>query len=415
MKKSPNLPPGIDQLGPQRYRVRMYFEGRQHTIGVFRTIGDAKAALAIAHSEKARGTFVPPSVKRAQRKAARAAEQAQEARDEKTVLDLGSAWLSWLERMQRSQGTIYTYERHLQAYFYPEFGQRSVTSISVDEITSWYDQLRKTKGAGQASRIYVTVSAMFRFATGETKDLPRSFVPLLDESPADVPGGAKVESKTKTGDEPVATPEEIAAIAAAMPEREALGVLLAGWCALRIGEVLALRRRHVRRTGRGDERVTWLRIEEQVQARGSGPRLDPPKSVAGLRDVPVPRQMVPVLEDHLKRFVGPEPDALLFPRDLSGNQVHNPNTYRRHFNAARDAVIAEGDEHTARLKKFTFHGLRHSCLTRFGQAGATLSDLMNFAGHSDIESVLVYQHSERERLASLSERMAETFKFPHTD
>ncbi|OAV63119.1 tyrosine-type recombinase/integrase [Enteractinococcus helveticum] len=407
MKKSPKLPPGIDQNRAQRYRVRIYFEGRQHTVGVFRTVGDAKAALAIAHSEKARGTFIPPAEKRANIRAQREAEKLKQQRDEKTVLDLGDAWLAWLERMGRSTGTIYTYRRHLEGYFYPTFGAQPVTSITTDDITKWYDKLRKDKGSGVAPRAYLTVSAMFRYATGETKDLPRSFAPWIDESPADVPGGAKTEAKTRTSDEPVATPEEIAQIAAGMPPREALGVLLAGWCALRIGEVLGLRRRHIRRTGRTGQRVVWLSIEEQVQARGSGPRLDPPKSVAGIRDVPVPTRLVPALEAHLKNYVGKDADSFLFPRDLTGNQVHNPNTYRKHFNKARDAVNARSEQQPPRLEGFTFHGLRHSALTRLGQAGATLSDLMSFAGHSDIESVLVYQHSERDRLSSLAETMSE--------
>lgn len=412
LKKSPTLPKGINYLGPNRYRVRLYFEGRQHSLGVFRTISDAKAALAIAHSEKARGTFIPPHERRAKRKAQREAEKLRQQRDEKTVIDLAESWLTWLERMQRSQGTIYTYRRHLEAYFIPEFGARPVTSITADEITDWYDRLRKDKGSGVAPRVYLTVSAMFRYATGQTKDLPRSFVPWIDESPADVPGGAKTETKTRTTNEPVATPAEIAQIAAGMPPREALGVLLAGWCALRIGEVLALRRRHVTRTGQHKNRVTWISIEEQVQARGSGPRLDPPKTAAGIREVPVPKRLVPELEAHLKKYVGKDPDAFLFPRDETGNQVHNPNTFRKHFNKARDMVNAhvtiQGKK--PRLEGFTFHGLRHSCLTRLGQSGATLSDLMAFAGHADIESVLVYQHSERDRLASLAETMSETLQ-----
>lgn len=396
-------------MGPGRYRVRIYFEYKQHSIGTFRTLGDAKAAQAIALSEKARGIFVPPYKRRAQAKVQRVITKQKKIQDSKIIFDLGEAWLAWLKRLQRSTGTIYTYRRHLEAYFYPEFIQRPVTSITSDEITAWYDKLRKDKGGGVASRVYITVAAMFRYAAGESKDLPRKFERWIDESPVDIPGANKPEIKTRTTDEPVATPAEIAQIAAYMPRREALGVLLAGWCALRIGEVLALRRRHITHTGRGKDRITWISIEEQVQARGSGPRLDPPKSAAGLRDVPVPKKLVPALDAHLKNYVPKDPESFLFPRDPSGNQVHNPNTFRRHFNKARDTINAQSKTQPPRLESFTFHGLRHSCLTRLGQSGATLSDLMAFAGHADIESVLVYQHSERDRLASLSNTMAEEF------
>jgi integrase len=410
MAKKKSLPRGIEQLRSGKYRARIFFEGKQHNLGHFTTVGDAKAALAIGQSEKARGVFIPPSIRRAQQRRDQELARIQQARDEKTVQELGNAWLDWLDRMQRTQGTIYTYRRHLEANFFPEFGHRSVTSITTEEINDWYDKLRKTKGKGVAPRVYITVAAMFKYGAGETKDLPRSFERWIDVSPVDIPGAGKAEPKTRTINEPVATPSEIAQIAAQMPPNESLGVLLAGWCALRIGEVLALRRGSIRFTGQGDDRVVWLSIEDQVQARGSGPRLDPPKTAAGVRQVPVPKKLVPELEAHLKNYVGKAPDAFLFPRSATDNMVHNPNTFRRHFNDARDAVIAAGDKKTARLKDFTFHGLRHSCLTRLGRAGATLADLMAYAGHSDVESVLVYQHSEKERLSSLAETMSASLK-----
>src|SRR5699024_6768233 len=117
--------------------------------------------------------------------------------------------------------------------------------------------------------------------------------------------------------------------------------------------------------------------------------------------VPVPASLAQPLKDHLKT-IGKSRDALLFPRHKTENQLHNPNTVRKRFNKARDAAIELDPTRRARLAGFTFHGLRHSCLTRIGQAGATLADLMAYAGHSDVDSVLIYQHSEKDRLASLA-------------
>ncbi|MEB5273738.1 tyrosine-type recombinase/integrase, partial [Pseudomonas aeruginosa] len=57
------------------------------------------------------------------------------------------------------------------------------------------------------------------------------------------------------------------------------------------------------------------------------------------------------------------------------------------------------------LGRFTFHGLRHTGLTRLGQSGATEAELMAFAGHSDPKAVRIYQHAERNRLAALADRM----------
>ena len=54
------------------------------------------------------------------------------------------------------------------------------------------------------------------------------------------------------------------------------------------------------------------------------------------------------------------------------------------------------------MDNFTWHGLRHTALTRLGQAGATTAELKAYAGHSDGKSVEVYQHAERRRLVALT-------------
>lgn len=48
-----------------RYRVRMGFEGKIYSIGVFDTLTDAKAAQHVAKADAARGVFVPPAERRA--------------------------------------------------------------------------------------------------------------------------------------------------------------------------------------------------------------------------------------------------------------------------------------------------------------------------------------------------------------
>src|SRR5690625_4191079 len=400
-RKKKTLPRGIDQLGPSKYRVRVYFDGKQYSLGSsFRTLSDATAALHIALSEKARGIFVPPSQRRAQLKKQREAEEKAARLDARTVNELAAAWLTWLERMDRKYNTRYQYHRTVEAYFLPTFNHRPVTSINADAITASFDELIQDQGQKAARPAYATISTMFNCAAGKSAGLPRSFEPWIEHNPCDVPGASR-KPRPDRSQQAVATPEEIADIATGMPDGEQLIVLLAGWCGFRLGEVLGLRRKHVTTTREGDRAQTWIRVEKQVQSRGSGVREETPKSAAGVRSVPVPASLAQPLKDHLKT-IGKSRDALLFPRHKTGNQLHNPNTVRKRFNKARDAAIELAPTRRARLAGFTFHGLRHSCLTRIGQAGATLADLMAYAGHSDVDSVLIYQHSEKDRLASLA-------------
>ena len=373
----------------------MSVDGHEYMIGQYHSLGDAKAALDIARGEKARGIFVPPSVKRAQRKAKQQAFEVEQKIQTQTIRELAEAWLKWLEDHGRAIGTIYTYRRRLEQSFLKAFEEWPVTMVTVEDVTNWYDQLVKTSGEGVAKQHYRTIDGMFRYATGQASGLPRSFQPWIQDSPVDIPGAGRKKSAPRT-EEIVVTPDEIKTIANNMPPRERLAVLLAGHCALRIGEVLGLRRRDITTDHDG---TMWLSVNEQVQARGSGVRLDPPKTQAGYRDVPIPDALQAAVKSHLKKHVLKPGTSFLFPRHETGNLPHHPNTFRSHFNTAKEKTD------NPRLAELTFHGLRHSCLTRLGQAGATLADLMAYAGHSDVESVLIYQHSEKKRLAALSDAL----------
>src|SRR5699024_11991063 len=124
------LPQGIDQYG-EKFRARVSYAGVQHLVGYYFTIADAKAALSIARSEIARGTFVPPTEKRRkQREEARLA-RAQAERDQRTVRELKDEWIAWLERRGRKLGTIYTYDRPLESNFPNEVGERAPTHIAA--------------------------------------------------------------------------------------------------------------------------------------------------------------------------------------------------------------------------------------------------------------------------------------------
>ena len=404
MTQRRKLPEGVTRNPGGMYRARLGVDGIQHSLGTFATLGDARAALDIARGQKARGTFEPPTVVRARRKAEQAARRAQADADARTVRELAEAWLSWHETRGLKLGSVYTYRRHLEAHFLPTFGERSVADVTALDLNEWLDTLEASKGASGAAQVHRVVAALFKWATGDAAELPRSFTPWLLTSPVPPLAARRLRRPNlPTRNRETLTDAELAALADLMPAADRMAVLLSGWCALRIGEVLALRRRHVTTDPDG---TTWVRVESQVQARGSGVREESPKSEAGRREVPVPPTITDDLAAHLEAHAAPGPDGLLFPR-VGGNQLNNPNTIRKRFNAALDALNAErGRSGDNPVDNFTWHGLRHTALTRLGQAGATTAELKAYAGHSDGKSVEVYQHAERRRLAALTATMS---------
>ena len=103
--------------------------------------------------------------------------------------------------------------------------------------------------------------------------------------------------------------------------------------------------------------------------------------------MPLPASIVGRLREHLR------------VRDLSDDRV---------------LVISLGQlDHTSRLARTAsgvvgrvrFHDLRHTALTRFGAAGATIAEMKAISGHKTAQMVLRYMHAD-EAPASLVERAA---------
>ncbi|MCK6096162.1 site-specific integrase [Micrococcus sp. EYE_162] len=402
MAKAPaKLPTGIDRLRSGKYRARIYVDGRQHTLGSFHTLGDARAALDIARGEKARGTFTPPDQQRVKAREKKAAP-----RGGVTVADVAAEWLAWGERVGRTRRTIEAYRHRLDLYILPAFGPRPIADVTVHDVDAWHEDLVNTRGPGAARAAYLALSALFTYARGKAREQRRDFTPYVSESPCQVHGAAAHTAVRKV-DREVATPEEVEALASYMPPQNELAVLLAAWCGLRRGEVLALRRKHLEVVGDGDDAQWWIKVERQLQReRGGGVYETSPKSEAGARYVPIPPRLIPLVQRHLDDDAGPGRDGLLFPRRRRGADFTAPETFAYRFREAVKEFNADrAADDLPTLDGFTFHMLRHTALTRIGERGATLEELRAFAGHASWKVVQRYQHASRDRLAALAREL----------
>lgn len=175
----------------------------------------------------------------------------------------------------------------------------------------------------------------------------------IDANPCQIARAGQVKSTERVP----ATPAEIDALAAAMPERYAAAVHLAAWSGLRAGELFGLARRHV------DLDAGTVRVERAVTYMpGRPPALGGTKTESSKRNVYLPTHVVEILTVHLDRFTNPEPDALVFT-DREGRLV--PREVRKApFWRARDAIGRP---------ELRWHDLRHTGATLAAQAGATLA------------------------------------------
>jgi integrase len=136
-----------------------------------------------------------------------------------------------------------------------------------------------------------------------------------------------------------------------------------------------------------------VKIERQLQevAPKNTQRFGEPKSEASRRTLPLPSPVADALWTHIEKMEDPGPDTLLFTGYRGG-------PLRRH--------VWHGEWKAAREKlghpKLAFHDLRHSALTIYAGAGATLAELQAHAGHSTVDAALRYQHATHDRAVVLA-------------
>lgn len=313
-------------------------------------------------------------------------EDRQAAADGYTLKEWSEEWLRGLSRAGRTQKTVQTHRYRLSAHVLPSFGDRPLRAISEEEVTEWFDGKHAACGRGVSRPLAMTMRAMLNAAVKVGK---------IKTSPFTVSGATK-HRPTKMSLTKVATPDQVAELANAMPEHLRIAVHLAMWCQLREGEVLELRRRDV------DLKNRTLTVSRQVQfIKGEGPVVSPPKSDGGTRTIAIIDGLIPLIEQYILKYAGQGRDGLIVPHPVDRAKHLHHNTFRSNFNRARDQVDG--------LDGFVFHDLRHSGLTEYARQGATIKEIMHRGGHKDPQVALRYQHAERDRDRMITNALASRF------
>jgi integrase len=169
-------------------------------------------------------------------------------------------------------------------------------------------------------------------------------------------------------------------------ERFRVVAVVALFTGMRLGEVLALRWKHVNL----DAKVIQVR-EALEQTKAHGVRFKATKSRAGKRDLTLPDFLVDVLREHrraaleLRMQIGagrPGDDALLFS-DINGAPL-SPN-----------AMSSRWSEFAARsgFPEISFHALRHTHASQLIDAGVDIVTISKRLGHAKPDITLrVYAH-----------------------
>lgn len=246
----------------------------------------------------------------------------------------------------------------------PDLGRYPLRQITPEIIARWYDRLDPKRPTRRAHAY-----SLLRTVLGQAVEER-----LIPVSPCQVRGAGKAN---RVRDIRIATPVELVAIAAAMPHRLRLLVLLCAWAGLRYGEVAELRRKDL------DLDRGVVKVSRAVVRVNGADVVGLPKSGAGVRAVALPPHLLPVVDAHLAEYVAPGGEALLFPR-RPGSERHLIHTELTKIYSKARAATGRPD--------LRLHDLRHTGATLAAQTGATLAELMGRLGHSTPSAALRYQH-----------------------
>ena len=282
----------------------------------------------------------------------------------------------WLDQRTLKPRTRQHYRSLLDRQILPTFGDVSLKAVTPEMVRTWHADLGR-----RTPTLRAHAYGLLRTILGSALEDE-----LIRANPCHIRGAGNTKRVHKIKP---ASLEELSAIAAAMPPRYRLMVLLASWCGLRFGELAELRRVDL------DLANQRIRVRRGVVRVDGETIIGTPKTAAGVRDVSIPPHLMPMVRDHLADHAQPGRNGLLFPAASGGNMA--PSSLYKVFYPAREA---------AGRPDLRWHDLRHTGAVMAAQTGATLAELMGRLGHSTPGAAMRYQHAAQDRDAEIARKLS---------
>jgi integrase len=293
-----------------------------------------------------------------------------------TFATVAGHWMQRFETMvavgERRPRTLESHRYHLECHLLPVFAGRRIATITVDDVAGL---IRALVQEGRAPRTIAgalaTLGAILRYALrrGYITDNPLRRLEA-GERPRPVPHPRRVLGQ-----------DEITRLLAACPPRYRLLIATALYTGMRISELLALTWSDV------DFAAGVIHVRAQLSRaqRGRPACRVPPKTAAGIRDVPLVPQLAALLREHHAGAVFADPDDFVFATD-TGTPLGHRNVERR---ALQRATLMAGIAPAPR-----FHTLRHTFASHLIiDLRLDVAQVSRILGHASATTTLnIYTH-----------------------
>lgn len=338
------LPPGITRKPNGRYYVRWRDDVNREHGRTFERLTDARAFLDSTRNAVRAGEFIDERLGRV------------------TVAEYARRWAEgqpWRESTRLRMGFI------IERQVVPHFGDHRLNAVRQRDVQRW---VRSMVDAGLAA---TTVESYYRVLAAVYIDARRNR--LLTVSPCD---GVTLPRPERNASALVPLhPEQVLALARAVPEHYTALVIASAGLGLRQGEACGLT------VDRVDFMRRQVRIDRQLVTLDKGPvRFGPPKTAASNRVLELPEVVAEELARHLARY-GDGPDGLIF-RSATGQPLRR-STWSDAFRSAAKAVGVAAST----------HDLRHYCASQLIAAGCSVKAVQQHLGHATAAETLdTYAH-----------------------
>ncbi len=272
----------------------------------------------------------------------------------------------WMKSRLHKSGTVDTYEGHLRNHIVPLFGKYGLAAIKPTMVQHWVKDLQAVSGLAPSTieTIYVIFASIMRGAVrdGYIRKTPCDDIRLPEIIPTVIR---------------LVTPAQVLELAAAMPRRYAVLVLLGAGAGLRQGEAFGLA------VDRIDTAAGMITVNQQVIVVDRRPVLAPPKTSASVRDVPMPSFLQAAISGHVADLALTGNDVLCrtLRRTLLRRDYYNREIWKPALTVAGLAV------------DMTFHDLRHTFASTALAEGVPISEVSRWLGHKSITTTVdLYGH-----------------------
>ena len=259
--------------------------------------------------------------------------------------------------------SVHYYGKQIQNHLLPTFGEWRIKDITRAEVQRFLGQ-KRTQGFSGSS-----VHGM-RTALGKVLQAAVDW-DYLEENSA---RGIRLGDRTPVRERAYLLPDQLSPLLNSLSEPCRTLVVIAVLTGLRIGELLALRWKH----------IDFIRDAIHVRETVYEGRFGSPKTKSSRRDVPMSQPVREAFLAQRRALISANVESLVFAC-RTGSPLNQKNLLRRELQPACRKLG---------LPVIAWHSFRHTHATLLGEVGESIKTTQAILGHSHLETTLnVYTHA----------------------